>query len=248
MKIVNATWEMRNLNKKTIEVTLEKKDLLKSVDEIIVSIKKIEQEYKPGYLVIKILTGNPYIGNELYNNDFIYMETQIHLKALRNSVEKFLKDYDGLFDNTKIEKVTDQEEIEFIVNEINKGIFYTDRIALDPNFGIEIANKRYINWLKDEIECGTDLYCISIENKKVGFSLRRYNNNSIHDLLAGVFKEYQNLKIGGNVYYAALSMDFNKGCKKFYTAVSSNNIVSLRLHEMLGYKVDFLQEVYIKHY
>lgn len=54
--------------------------------------------------------------------------------------------------------------------------------------------------------------------------------------------------MGGHVYYSALMTDLARGYDTFITDVSSNNPKSLRLYEKFGYKVEYLQEVYIKHF
>ncbi|MBR1730481.1 MAG: hypothetical protein IJ728_13270 [Selenomonadaceae bacterium] len=248
MKIIDAIWEFKNLGQNTIEVELEKEDLHKNLNDIFLSIEQIKSKYKPNYMVIKVITGNPYIGNMLCNKGFLHIETQIKLKAVREDIKFFLAKYDSIFENTVIKKVNDEREIEEILNEVHKGIFYTDRIALDKNFSLDIANVRYANWIKDEVNRGSGLFRVMVEGKSIGFSLRRYDKFSVFDLLAGLYKEYQNFHIGGNIYFSALLMDVNNGYKKFYTSVSSNNLSSLHLHEMFGYKVHFIQEVYVKHF
>ena len=54
MKIVNATWELRNLGKRTIELTLEKSDFLREPKEIYTKIETAEKEYQSEYSHTKI--------------------------------------------------------------------------------------------------------------------------------------------------------------------------------------------------
>ena len=247
MKVIDAVWEMRNLGKKTIEIKLEDEDFAKSPKEICNLIDQIKSQYHSEYTVIKIRSGNPCIGNEIIKHGFVQMEMQFHIKATKSDIEIATKKYANFFKHTKMEEAKDKDSQEYIFNEIRKGIFFTDRIALDPQFGIEIANNRYANWAEDEVKRNSSLDYIIVDDEKIGFTLRRYDKTAAYSLLAGLFNDYKNLNIGGSVFFTELREDIKRGYRVFYTDVSSNNLVSLKLREAFGYKIDGLYEVYIKH-
>lgn len=248
MKVVNANWEIKNLGEKTLEFTFESEDFLKKPVEVYNQIENFRMENLSEYVVVKIRTGNPDFGNELCKNGFIHIETQIHLKAIAEDVRPLLNEYANLFEDTEIKKISDLDEMKYIQSKILEGVFTNDRISLDKNFGVKVANQRYANWLGDEFNRGSSVYQIFVGDKKVGFIVRRYEKKSVRALLAGLFKEYKNLKIGGNVYYIGLANDLNSGYTKFYADVSSNNLDPLRLQQLFGYKVHDFSEVYVNHY
>lgn len=248
MKIVDAFWEIRNLGKKTLEITLESEDFNKTPDEIYFAIENLRNEYKAEYLVVKIRTGRPEFGNELCRHDFIHIETQLNLKAYAEDVEFALKKYSRFFRDTELVEAKNSEDLNYIKSEIMKGIFYTDRIALDKNFGVEIANKRYANWVEDEFNRDSKLFFIMFKENNIGFALRRYEKNQVHALIAGLFSKYKDSRIGGTIYSVGLTHDLEKGFRIWYTDVSSNNSSSLRLQQQFGYKVYEIQDVYIKHF
>ena len=248
MKIVDAFWELRNLGKKTLEITFEPEDFNKTPKEIYQLIENLRVEYQAEYLVVKIRAGKPEFGNELCKNDFYHIETQLHLKAMRDDVEFALNKYARFFRNAKLIEVTNSDDLNYIKSEIMKGIFHTDRIALDKNFGVDIANKRYANWVEDEFNRQSKLFFIMLNGNNIGFALRKYEKISAHALLAGLFSEYKNSKMGGTIYSIGLTHDFTEGFKIWHTDVSSNNLNSLRLQQQFGYKIESVSEVYVKHY
>ena len=76
MKIINATWEKRNFDMDTYEISLDKKDL-RNFDE---TYKKIEeQNYKNAYVIIKLPVGDIEAVHKLEDAGFRFLETQLYL-------------------------------------------------------------------------------------------------------------------------------------------------------------------------
>ncbi len=244
MKIVNATWELRNLGKRTLELTLEKSDFRREPEDIYEEIENAEKDYRAEYTVVKVKAGNPQIGWELQKHGFWHIETQIYLKAVREDIEYIANKYETLFEDVSLQRAESKTEIGHIQDEIRKGIFTTDRIAMDPYFGIEIANRRYANWVGDEVKHKGNLYYTISNNEKVGFSLYKIDGTG---LLGGVFIGCAKVGPAGDYFLASLQFALHTKTNKFYATVSSNNIKILQLHEMFGYRVQSMAEVYVKH-
>ena len=243
MKTVNATWELRNLGKRTIELTLEKADFLHEPKQIYEDINAKEKEYHSEYTVVKVKSGKPQIGWELHKQGFWHIETQVNLKAAYEDVVSAVKKVEGLFDDISLQVVETSAEVCHIQAEIRRGMFTTDRIALDPYFGVEIANRRYAYWVEDEVKKGSILsYAIS-KGDKIGFALGRNG----HGLLGGIFTQYQKRNMGIESEIAGWREIIREETDFFYTAVSSNNLRVLRLHEAFGYRVKSLFDVFVRH-
>lgn len=243
MKTVNATWELRNLGKRTIELTLEKADFLHEPKQIYEDINAKEKEYHSEYTVVKVKSGKPQIGWELQKQGFWHIETQVNLKAAYEDVVSAVKKVEGLFDDISLQVVETSAEVCHIQAEIRRGMFTTDRIALDPYFGVEIANRRYAYWVEDEVKKGSILsYAIS-KGDKIGFALGRNG----HGLLGGIFTQYQKRNMGIESEIAGWREIIREETDFFYTAVSSNNLRVLRLHEAFGYRVKSLFDVFVRH-
>ena len=248
MKIVNAVWELKNLGKRTVEITVESKDFACADSEIFIKINEICKQYQAEYVVIKVRTGYPKIGNELCRQGFYHIETQLNLKADREDVEFAVKRYAHFFEDTVLSDIQNSSDLEEVKAEILKGIFTNDRISLDKNFGVQTANIRYANWTEDEFKRGARLSYVIFNNEKVGFSLRRYVKNSVHGILGGIFVKYKDLKLGGNAFFAGFNQDLQNGITTFSTSVSSNNLRALHTNQFFGYNVEDIYEVYVKHF
>ena len=244
MKVVNATWELRNLGKRTIELTLEKADFLRNPKEIYADNEAAEDEYQSEYTVVKVKTGKPQIGWELQKNGFWHIETQINLKASREDITYAFIKYGELFQDISFQKVETMMDVSYIQDEIRKGIFTTDRIALDPYFGIEISNRRYANWVEDEIKKNSSLFYVISMGEKIGFVVNKTDGLG---LLGGLFTGFQKNGMGGELEIAGLRLTLSMKVENIYTSVSSNNLKILQLHELFGYHVKSLIDVYVKH-
>ena len=247
MKVVNADWELKNIGKLTVEITLEKSDLIKIPSDIISAVNEIKKSYKAEYTVLKIPAGSPMVGVEFTKHNFFHIETQLNLKATREDVIFSLDKYEHLFTDTKIEFVTNLKSLKNIQEELMKGIFTKDRISLDPYFNVTLANRRYANWVQNEFERGSQIFYVIVNGQKIGFSLWRYDKSSAFVVLSGLFYEYKFSNLGGNIYFVSIKNALQNGAKKFYTSVSSNNWESLRLNESTGFRVNSLHEVYVSH-
>lgn len=69
-------------------------------------------------------------------------------------------------------KLSAQDELDRFEAELDKGLFNTDRIYLDPNFTKVRAAHRYKCWIKDEMERGAELFEIAYKEHAIGFSLK----------------------------------------------------------------------------
>lgn len=249
MKIVDAVWEIKNLGKKTLELTLEDSDFTKTPEEIYKMTDELRLQYGAEYTVVKMKGGGDslFVGNEFVKNGFLKIETQFQIKAVKKDIELAAQRYRNFFKDITVQPATDKSAQEHIFSEIRKGIFFRDRISLDPEFGVEIANNRYANWTETEVQRGSSLYYVIFKGEKIGFFLKRYEKLSSFGLLSGLFNDYKNLNMGGHIFFSELYEDTKKGYKFFYGGVSSNNLTAFRLNEMFGYRLENFYEVYVRH-
>lgn len=247
MKIVNAEWELRNLGKRTVELTLEKADLLREAKEVYADIEAAEREYQSEYTVVKVKTGKPQIGRELAKNGFWHIETQIITRAFYDDVREAVERYRPFYENVEQVEISSAEELSQIQLQIEKGIFTTDRIALDPVFGIGIANHRYANWVRDEYMKGGHVIYTIVDGKKIAFSVYRQKGNARWGLLTGIFPAYARDNYGGYLLFGSSVSLVENNVSVMHGAISGNNHNVFALHEMFGHRVQMLQEVYTRH-
>lgn len=239
MKVIFAEWEKRNLGVDTMEFVLEQDDV---EEQIRCTIEQNEKEYN----VVKLPAGNFHLKSILHEMGYIYVESLFRLNHSLKPVSynKTLKH----FADRIIYEPMNAMDLERLYEEINKGIFKTDRIALDSAFSVEISNTRYINWIKDEIARGNTAIKGTFAGETISFGAYKLNeNNEIFSFLGGMYSEYSNsgLAIPGtckSVEYL-LSLKPNR----LYTYVSSNNPDALVCNIQAGFMVKSVQDVFVKH-
>ncbi len=245
MKCVNAVWEIRNLGVKTIELEIEKND---APEKIFNEIEGYRLQYDAKYVVIKADTRHPKFSVLLQNAGFLLMENQIGLKLTHESAIKALEAYREFYDGVSY-KLANESELQMIFSEIERGIFKTDRIALDPEFGVKVANKRYIFWIKDAVARGANVFLSVYEGKAIGFFMGKPSGSKNSEgLLGGIFNRPESYHQGSFHLLAGHKCFLDSKLAVDRTFVSSNNLDVLRLHLMLGRTVTNIRNVFIKHF
>lgn len=248
MKCINAEWEIRNLGVRTVEISVEKKDLELSETEFLQAVENYRQQYSAKYVVVKSDTRYPAISFFLQKTGYWLIENQIGLKLYREDAIRAFEEYKNLFEGVSYRQAT-EGDMEIIYRELKRGMFKTDRIALDPFFGVEIANRRYAFWIKDAVNQGAKTCICLYKNNPVGFSVDKEKNNKIYDsLLGGIFARDELHNFGAAASQASTKKFIDGNYEFEKTAVSSNNLNVLQLHLMFGRKIDKIKNVFVKHF
>ena len=142
MKVINAFWEEKNLGVTTAEILIGNDDDAK---ETVFEINKISKEY----VVCKVPSDRSDILYLLQNNGFIYIEDQIEVEHNLHEVTRN-RIMQRLYDSLEYREMT-ETDIDYLFDEISRGMFSSDRISLDPYFDKNLASQRYINWINDLI-------------------------------------------------------------------------------------------------
>ncbi len=247
MKCVYAEWEKRNLGCNTVEFTIEKMDIQSAPETIYQWIEKKTTEYQAQYLVVKVDARYPYISQYLQSKGFTLIESQMNLRLNRKEVMHAYEEYCNIFLDVSY-KPADENDLDYIISEIKKGIFTTDRIALDPYFGVAVSNKRYALWVEDEYKNGGNLFLSYYRERPLGFFLDRVTNNKmIRGLLGGIFSGEDNRNHGSMHIFAGKKSFLDRGIRSEKTSVSANNLQILKLQLMFGAKISNISNVHIKH-
>lgn len=247
MKLIDAFWEKRNLGVDTLEIEIEDSDRNISISKIKDNILQCLDKNKYQYYVLKFDTSNSDLYKISSELGFHFAEVQFDFAIYKNKFSK--EDYSKIirFNQLKVNEYCDAEHFDFIISKINEGIFSTDRIALDPCFGVNIANKRYSNWVKDLK--GNKDYSIYIANYNeipIGFSINKYKDKECFGLLGGLFKEHQTSGLGVFLHYVDLIKVF-ENYNVMRTSLSSNNTKVIKLWQYFSAEMLKMKYVYIKH-
>ncbi len=242
MKIVEATWEKRNLGVSCLELEAEKKDL---VTEILSVLGGREEQYQ----VVKVASGRVDIALALQEIGFRYIETLFETGVVlkdRPIVPDVCRD---LIKYTDYHTATDEEEKEVIRLIKTGNIFTTDRIALDPAFSIELAGQRYAYWMEDLMLSGkATMFITEYQGDKIGFNINVDRGSYYDAVLGGLFPEYLGSGLGFANSWSGMNATYNLGARKIISHVSSNNYPILQLHLMFGMKIRKVTSTFVKHF
>ncbi len=239
MKIVDAVWEKRNLGVDTQEITTEEQDTVESVKE---TLNNLTAEYQ----VVKVPCGKTEVMWAVEDSGFHYMETSVRVVYDLNRLE-IPPQHKRINDAVDYVRM-DEKDIEQMLEEIRKGMFSTDRIALDPFFSAAQAANRYCGWIQDEIGKGTELYKYIYKGKAIGFfSLKQINEEIYYPFLAGIYPEYKNSPLGSVYLFKPLMEAKKQGGRYVSTYISMNNSQAVRMHVDYGFSFREAQNVYVKH-
>lgn len=241
MNKVDAFWEKRNLGVETVEFTIDSDDEVKDVVAAL-------EECHASYQVAKVPAGMIDMMQALEGAGFNFMECSIH-------VTHNLKDIPMSPIVKRIDKATDyekmnEEDIKYLYEQIDQGMFSTDRIALDSHFSDEDAANRYKGWINDELSRGSDIFKIVYKDKHVGFFILKTVDEEkgiYYPFLAGVYPECQKMGIGLVFNYKPMEEVLKRGGKMISTYISTNNPNTIRMHALYGFQFEETSYVYIKH-
>jgi len=232
MQVIDAFWEKRNLGVEAKEIILDNNDLLSDIENMLNLLSSEKQ-----YIVIKVPVGKPDFIRLLTDKGFYFIESlfEAMLCVEEFKLPKTLKRFDDML---MYKKLTTGDDFERLEKEIKKGIFTTDRIALDLNFGIDISALRYANWIKDEIQKGGEAYEILYRENPIGFfTLKKHPDGIWDNFLSGMYRGVQNNGFGFSLYSKPI-VELNKRQAKYYIAhVSSNNLAVVRLCFSFGFSL-----------
>lgn len=230
MKIIDAFWEKRNLGVTCYELSVDANETLDSVKNDFETLEERE------YMVAKVHSSNYEVARFFQEQGYTFIETaltMVHdLKEIRLPT-KLLK-----VANRCSWKPMNENDLKLAESEIGKNIFQTDRVFLDPCFTKEQAARRYQLWFKDYVENGDIPYTVFFDGEPIGFFSKP---------LAAAYSEYKGTGLGFLVLYAGVCKEKRKGKGKAIVHVSGNNPMVFRGYSSLGYKLDTIENVFIKH-
>lgn len=242
MKVTDCVWEIDNLGVKTCEVVCENDEIIEERE-----LNDLEKTFK--YIVVKVSKGLFRNFEILSKNGYIFNEAQLSVsKQFKNFVSND-KLVNYCLNKTYLSKCNDKTELDFVLDKMN-GVFDTDRIAINPNFGIDLGNKRYRNWIDGEFgNSNFYLYRIMSNDSCVGFCSFKKHESYIDYQLGGLFDGYRNSGLGLIIplcpyKHMLLSEGMEKLCCK--TKISSNNPNVVNCYLYCGYRIDEVCYVFTK--
>ena len=240
MQKIELPWEIKNLGVRSVEYRFDGSDNLSEIDREVFECKEIE------YQVCRIKSSNMDLVYLLQKNGYMFSETAFSLIADLKDYS-FPVVYKQLLDNISYCE-SNNNDLSIIIDSIKKGVFNTDRIALDPYFSLDLSANRYSNWLSSEINSGNaKCYTVKYADKCIGFfALKNLSSIKSDSFLAALF-DNKNAGLGFSVLLCPILQAKKEGKHKISARVSSNNLSSLKQHLALGYRIKDIDYVLIRH-
>ena len=244
MKVIDCYWEFDNFGEKVAEVVVENHDVFDRTE-----FQNINSNYQ--YVVVKVPMNMLSFNFGLTEMGYTMIETQINISKRYkdfNFEDRLVK---NVFPHVSTTRISTREELEDIISKITPDMFSTDRIYLDPYFSHEVSSKRYINWMRTDFDKGKAIIVKTFyDDINVGFSFTHIDDDGTkHGLLGGIYEEYQDMGLG--IMTAGLAFIMAKKnhseFKVLRTAISSNNPHVWQFYNYLGFKIDKMSYVFVKH-
>ncbi len=239
MKIRDAFWEIRNLGVTCSEIDIEDND---SLEDISTQLENSTSQYQ----VARAPVGRVDILRKLESENFHFIECLFEVFHDLKEVE--LTDVWIRMSNSMDYQKIAAEDLYRIEDEVRKGIFSTDRVALDPKFSQSLANERYVNWLRDEIEQGGSVY--EVLHKQVGlgfFTFREDGSQRDNSVLSGLYREMSLPGVGNILLLKILEEARRRKLTMLTSHISTNNLAVVKTHQSLGFRISGIRYIYVKH-
>jgi len=176
----------------------------------------------------------------LEENGYRYLENQFNIRVETKQIYNIEKTLEKKTLNLVLQKLELQDQLNIILEEVNKGLFLNDRFSIDPEFGIEYSSKRYKNWLKNIYNTDDqNVFYIKSNSTIIGFlSIDCTRRHTYKALIAGIFEKYQNIGYSTGLIYLYLKHALQNGAKGIETSLSGNNLKMLNLFSrIIEYKI-----------
>lgn len=244
MKIIDCFWELKNLDRRVVEISIDKEDIF-DVDEFLEGINNYD------YAVVRVPANRVDINSILAELSFTFFECQYRISKSLQSFDFSNPLVKRIIPKIQFKEITDSSDLEIILSQMTENMFSSDRITLDPRLGPNYGLRRYSNWLETEFANNTSKIILAYyKNNPVGFSMYRECGNNVEALLGGLFEKYQALGLGiltpSILFLYSLTREEQK-FDKMITSISSNNMPVIEWYNYLGFNLLNTTYVYVKH-
>ena len=210
-------WDKRNFHIDTYEVTALTEEALKETDQ------------HNGHYTIKV---DPMADKQLLNRyGFYYMETMLIPVCQREDLQ--ITERNGI----TISKNYDKDAVLHIA----ESVFTSGRFHRDFYIPSSMADKRYMNWVRDLQEKDL-IITLYYQDELAGFYA--YEQNNV--LLLGIKEAYRGAGLTQAFTSKSCEYQFELGYEQLKTSISAANLPSLNLFIRLGFKLTSTVDVYHK--
>lgn len=239
MRIIDATWEKRNLGVTCLEMNCEASD---RVDEVL-SMLPLQAAYQ----LIRVPAGRTDLLLSVQERGYKTIEMTFNL-ARRLDEFELPPIYRRFAGCVKCREAT-RDDCENVLNLVESGqVFKKDRIALDPCFSAALSGRRVAFWSRDLLQKGGKMYVATYKERHIAFALNIEKEKGVYDAcFSGLIPGPDTLGLGFAAVYLNTLVPYQNGANKVVTVVSSNNMPILRLHMLFEYEPTEINYVLVRH-
>lgn len=243
MKTVHAIWEIDNIGQDAYEITVSDTD---SFADFAAEEKRCIAAGGQ-YIVVKTPVNCPQFLFSISTLGYHFVETVYHVQVKRKLYH--MPDAVCRFDRGfAVTPIKDEAARERMFHTVRKGVFVTDRVSIDPFFGIEKGGNRYVNWIRSMISKGADAYEVFLKEKPIGFFVVcRKDENTVDPVLMGLYDESENRGLGTILHKKTLDTCFQYDCTQITSTIVSNNAKVFSVYLNAGANITDTLYTYIKH-
>lgn len=240
MKIVEAFWEKRNLGVECKEIIIDSNDAVSVIDGF------EELTNATQYVVVKVPLNRFDICSLMTKLGFVFIEGSINFELFLKQAQ--LTPLQQRLNNSVTYAEMEHDDLNELYAEIQGGLFGTDRILLDPHFTPQMAAKRYINWIADELKRKTQAYKIIYKKDSIGFFTFKESAKGVYyPFLAGLYKSHSSSGLGFITLRKPIDEALKRGGDWISTFVSTNNLPVVRAHTQQGFSIKQIHYIFVKH-
>lgn len=243
MKTTHAVWELENIGANAYEIALDAADTpdMLAAEEARIIAQGAE------YIVVKTPVNCPQLLFGLPKLGYTFVEMVFHVAIRREHYH--MPDVIARFDRgLTVAERTEESERQRVYGLIRAGVFVSDRVSIDPAFGVSKGGRRYANWLRSMLENGGRLYEVLKGDKPIGFFvICRKDENTVDPVLMGMYDEQNDRGMGALLHKKTLDTCFTYDCKRLTSTIVSNNAKVLHVYVNAGADITDTLYTYVKH-
>jgi hypothetical protein len=228
LKILPTPWDSKVLGMASEELLVTHSSDLPALSDYINS-SKLENKF----LTIKSEFWSFSLSQLLFENGYVQVEQAFtfQISLMKNMLDGFQLPSGVTWGPGQ------PSDLQYIFDQVERGLFSTDRYSLYPRFGKSVGGLRYVNWLKQELLAGGQINCISNSDGIIAFFSFREVDGKPFVALSGVMQESR-VPGGGLLLHKAIADAADRmGATSITSSVSGNNLPVLRLLTSLGYRL-----------
>lgn len=244
MKTTHATWELENIGADAWEILLDAQDTPEALAAEEARLRQLGAQY----LVVKTPVNCPALLFGLPKLGYTFVEMVFHVMIRREAYH--MPDTIARFDRgLRVAEIREESERERVYALIRRGVFVSDRVSIDPAFGVKKGGNRYANWLAGMLQKGGFLYEVLSGDKPIGFFvICRKDENTVDPVLMGMYDEKNDRGMGALLHKKTLDTCFTHPCKRLTSTIVSNNAKVLHVYVNAGASITDTLYTYVKHF